>query len=176
MNRRIVEEPEAYIDAGGFDDECQSLLRKVGTLRDDRLAGVITHSQHRQHMPVIEGGRDGKKGQGDVVVIRNDRKDNVGMEIDDIAQPLGETPPDIGRRIDRKLKKHRHHLLALTLRGFGVSEKARKLRGKRQPRPGAAVFDHFEENAGIKSTGGFVGQGRHPEEKASTLRRLPAKP
>ena len=103
-----------------------------------------------------------QKRQRHIIVIGNNRKQDIRVEVQQANQPVSQSPAHLLDRINRELEHHRHDLRAVTFRcGFRAHER-RQLDGELGARHRIAVFNNVHEYAGVEAGLGFTTHLREP--------------
>jgi hypothetical protein len=158
----IVEEQQADVERQRLHGIGHRLVTDVRAHDDGRLAGRVTHAQHGQHVPVIERRRCCKEGQRDLVVVRNDGEQDIGMKLWRVGQRRGKASADVRHGVHGQLQHDGYHLVVFGLGDTLTCKEHGKLPRQNQALGNRAIFDHVIEDAGIESKTGFVFQGNRP--------------
>ena len=88
LHRAIVKQAHAHLKRGGLHRIGQRFFRKIRPKNNCLLARDIAHPQNGQHVPVIKRRCHREKRKGNVIIIGNNGKQDVGMEIGNGNQPI----------------------------------------------------------------------------------------
>ena len=155
LNGGIAKHYQAKFKRTRIDDKGQSGVRNIGPPGDRRPANLVTYAEDSQHVPVVERRRRMKKRQGDIIIIGDNRKYNIRMQILDTNKPVHQRLPHFPDRINAQLQNDRHDLIAFAFGIFVIGDKCRKLNSQLNAGNGITRFNDFVKNTGVETRLGF---------------------